>query len=108
MEKISWTDRVRNKEVLHRDIKERNIIRTINIGKDKWIGYVLRRNCLLKDVSEGKIKGRIKVTGRRGRRRTELQDCLKERRGYWKLKRKQSIALCGGRGCGPIGRQTVE
>jgi hypothetical protein len=48
---------VRNEEVLHRDIKERNIVQTINIGKDKWVGYVLRRNCLLKDVSEGKIKG---------------------------------------------------
>jgi hypothetical protein len=31
--------------------------------------YILRRNCLLKEVIEGKIKGRIEVTGRRGRRR---------------------------------------
>jgi len=39
-----------------------------------WIGHVLRRNCLLQQVTEGKIKGGIRVTGRRGRRRTELLD----------------------------------
>ena len=27
------------------------------------IGHIVRRNCLLKHVNEGKIKGRIKVTG---------------------------------------------
>jgi len=40
----------------------------------------LRRNCLLKQVIEGKIKGGIEVTGRRGRRRRKLLDDLKERR----------------------------
>jgi hypothetical protein len=29
VEKISWTDRVRNEEVLHRVKEERNIVRTI-------------------------------------------------------------------------------
>jgi hypothetical protein len=46
----------------------------------------LRRNCLLKHVVEGKIDGRIEVTGRRGRRRKQLLDELKETRGYMKLK----------------------
>ena len=46
---------------------------------------------MLKDVREEKIKGRIKVRGRRGRRHTELLDYLKEMRGYWKLKDR----LCG-------------
>jgi len=36
--------------------------------KADWIGHILRRNCLLKHVTEGKIEGRIEVTGRRGRR----------------------------------------
>jgi hypothetical protein len=71
----------------------------------------MRRNCLLKDVSEGKIKGRIKVTGRRGRRRTELLDCLKETRGYWKLKEEavdRTVWRTGcGRGGGPVARQTA-
>jgi hypothetical protein len=40
----------------------------------------LRRNCLLQQVIEGKIKGEIEVTGRRGRRSRKLLDDLKERR----------------------------
>jgi hypothetical protein len=43
---------------------------------------ILRRNCLLSQVIEGKIKGGIEVTGRRGRRRRKLLDDLKQRRGY--------------------------
>jgi hypothetical protein len=33
MEKISWTDRVRNEEVLHRVTEERNIVHTIKRRK---------------------------------------------------------------------------
>jgi hypothetical protein len=54
---ISWTDRVRNEEVLHRDKEERNIIHTIQRRKANWIGHTLRRNCLLKHVIEGKLEG---------------------------------------------------
>jgi hypothetical protein len=32
-----------------------------------------------------KNRGKIEVTGRRGRRRRQLLDDLKEKRGYWKL-----------------------
>jgi hypothetical protein len=46
----------------------------------------LCRNCLIQQVIEGKIKGGIEVTGRRGRRRRKLLDDLKERRGYSDLK----------------------
>jgi hypothetical protein len=88
MEKISWTDCVGNEEVLHRDKKERNVKRTVKSRKAKWIGYVLRRNCLLQHVVKGKIEGRIGVTGRRRRRRAVLLDCLKKTRGYRKLKEK--------------------
>jgi hypothetical protein len=69
MEKISWTDRVRNEEVLHRVKKERNILHTIKRTKANWIGHILRRNCLLKQVIEGKLEGRMEMTRRRGRRR---------------------------------------
>jgi hypothetical protein len=48
----------------------------------------LRRNCLLLQVIEGRVKGGIKVTGRRGRRLRKLLDDLKERRGCSHLKRK--------------------
>jgi hypothetical protein len=76
-EKTSWTDRVRKEEVLHRVKEERNILHTIQIRKANWIGHILRRNYLIKHVIEGKIEGRIAVTGRRGRRRKQLLDDLK-------------------------------
>jgi len=38
--------------------EERNIIQTIERRKANWIGHILRRDCLLKKVIEGKIKGR--------------------------------------------------
>jgi hypothetical protein len=52
----------------------------------RWIGHILLRNCLLQRVIEGKIKGGIEVTRRRGRRRRKLLDDLKERRRYSHLK----------------------
>jgi hypothetical protein len=72
----------------------------------------LCRNCCLKHVIEGKIKGRIEVTGRRGRRRKKLMDDLKENRGYWKLKEEALVRIVWrtrfGRGYGPVVRQTRE
>jgi hypothetical protein len=61
MEKISWTDHVRN-EVLHRVKEERNMVHTIKRRKANWICHILRRNCLLKHVIEGKLEGRIDVS----------------------------------------------
>jgi hypothetical protein len=57
MENISWADRVRNGEVLHRVKEERDILQTIKRRKANWIGHILRRNCLLKHVFEGNKKG---------------------------------------------------
>jgi len=73
---------VRNEEVLLRVKKQRYILHEIRKRKANWIGHILRRNCLLQRVIEGKVKGRIEVTGRRGRRRRKLLDDLKERRRY--------------------------
>jgi hypothetical protein len=56
---------VRN-EVLHRVKEERNVLITVRIRTTNWIGHILRRNCLLKHVIEGKIEGKMEVTGRRG------------------------------------------
>ena len=71
------TDRLKNEEMLHGVKEERDILHTIKRRKDDWIGHILRRNCLLKHVIEGKIDGRINVTGRQGRRRKQLLDDLK-------------------------------
>ena len=50
------------------------------------IGHTLRKDCLLGQVTDGKIEGRIEVTGRRGRRRKKLMDDLAEKRGCSKWK----------------------
>jgi len=57
MEKINWTDYVRRVKVLQRAKEERSILQTTKTRKDNWIGHILRRNCLLKRVIEGKIEG---------------------------------------------------
>jgi len=76
MGKISWTDHVRNEDVLLRVNEQRNILHEIRKRKAKCIGHILRRNCHLQRVIKGKIKEGIEVTGRRGRRRRKLLDDL--------------------------------
>ena len=52
------------------------------------IGHILRMNCLVKHIIEGKIEGRIEVTERRVRRRKKPLDELQEKREHSKLKEK--------------------
>jgi hypothetical protein len=54
IEKISWTDRVRNEELLNTVKEERTILHAMKRRKSNWIGHILRRNCLLKQFVEGK------------------------------------------------------
>jgi hypothetical protein len=112
MEKISWTDHVRNEEVVLRVKEQRNILHEINKRKANWIGHILRRNCLLQQAIEGKIKGDIEVTGRRGRRCRKILDDLKERRGYSHLKEEALDRTVWrarfGRDFRPDVRQTAE
>ena len=116
MENISWTDHVRNEDVLLRVNEKRNILHEIRKRKANWIGHILRRNCLLKQVTEGKIKKEMEVTRRRGRRRArrrkKLLDDLKDRRGYSHLK-EEAIDRTMWRnrfrgGFGPVVRQNTE
>jgi len=112
MVKISWTDHVRNEEVLLRVKKQMNILHEIRKRKANWIGHILHRNCLLQRVIEGKIKGGIEVPGRRGRKRRKLLDGLKERRGYSHLKEEALDRPVWrarfGRDFGPVARQTTK
>ena len=78
----------------------------------RWIGHILRTNCLLKQVIEGKIKGEMELTRRRGRRRKKLLDDLKDRRGYSHLK-EEAVDRTMWRnrfrgGFGPVVRQNTE
>jgi hypothetical protein len=65
IDKIGWTDRVRNEDVLRRVSEERNILHTIQRRKNNWIGHILRRNCLLKHIIEGNTGGRSKGKARK-------------------------------------------
>jgi hypothetical protein len=58
MEKIGWTDRVKNEVLQSQEGKEYH---TYNKQKGtlQWIGHILRSNCLLKHVIERKIEGNI-------------------------------------------------
>ena len=80
--------------------------------KANWIGHILRRNCLLQQVIEGKIKGQIEVTKRRGRRRKKLLDDLKDKRGYCQLKEEALDRTMWrnsfGRGSGPVVWQITD
>jgi hypothetical protein len=101
-----------NEEVLLRVKEQRNILHEIRKWKANWIGHILRRNCLLQWVIEGKIQGGIEVTGRQGRRRRKLLYDLKERRGYSYLKEealdRTMWRVRFGGGFGPVVRQTAK
>jgi len=53
---------VRNEEVLQRVKKEISILPAIKRRKANWVGHILRSNCFLEHVIEGKIEGMIEVT----------------------------------------------
>jgi hypothetical protein len=80
METVSWTDRVKYEEVLHKFEGMRYIVYIVKRRKVNWIGHILRWNCPLKHVIEGKIEESIKAKGIRTRRRTQLVDALQETR----------------------------
>jgi hypothetical protein len=98
--------------VLFRVNEQRNILHEIRKRKANWIGHIIRRNCLLKQVIEGKINGEMEVIRRRGRRRKKLLDDLKDRRGYSYLKEEALYLTMWrkrfGEGFGPVVRQNTE
>jgi hypothetical protein len=70
------------KKVLCRVKEERNILHIMKRRKAEWIDLILRRNCLLKNVTGEKIGGNII----RGRKRRQSVDDIKVTRSYWNLK----------------------
>jgi hypothetical protein len=78
--------------VLQRVKEGRHILHNIKRGKANWIGHILHRNCLLKHVIEVKIDRRVAVTGRRVRRRQQILNDIKERKGFLKLKEGYTMA----------------
>jgi hypothetical protein len=60
MDKIDWADRVRNVEVLHRVKKERKLLGSTMLRKSNRTDHILRRNCLLKHITDGHIQGMVR------------------------------------------------
>src|ERR1044071_8145793 len=63
MEKISWTYKITNEEVLDRVCIDRQLINALRNRKKSWIGHVLRGDGLLKEVIEGRMEGK-RIRGR--------------------------------------------
>jgi hypothetical protein len=69
-----WAIGVKNEKLLRKFKMEKNILHIMERRKTYSTGHLVRRNCLLKHVIDGKIE----VTGRRGIRRKQLLDDFKE------------------------------
>ena len=82
MGKKSWDHHMRKQEALQKVDVKGNIVHTITRRK----ANILHGNGLLKHVIEGKVEGRIEVKARRGRKREQPPDDLKDTRRYWQLK----------------------
>jgi len=88
-----------------------SILHKITKRKANWIGHILCRNCLLKQVIKGKREMEVEVARRRGRRHKKLLDDLKDRRGYSHLKEALDCTMWRhrfGGGFGPVVRQNTE
>ena len=53
MERVKWTDKIKNAVVGERRIT----LELIRKRKRNWLGRWLRRNCLLKDALQGMVNG---------------------------------------------------
>ena len=60
MEKIKWSEKVTNEQVLDRMGEKKTLINNILRRKANWIGHILRRNCLLHYAIEGNERSRKK------------------------------------------------
>jgi len=82
MEKIKWTDKIKNEVVLERVGERRKLLQAVQKRKSNWLGHVLRRQCLQRDMLEGSVEGRLK----RGRLRRKIIDDMKQEKNYQELK----------------------
>ena len=78
---ISWADRVRKEEVLHRVKEDENILHTVKRRKANWMGDNLLKNCVLKRVIKGMIEGQ------KWREDYEVKDVS----SYWMILRRERI-----------------
>jgi hypothetical protein len=81
MEKIKWPEEVTNEEVIEHIGETNTLLNNILHRKSNLIGYILRRNCLLRDAIDLQMM-EVKLVRKRT---TQLLDDLRNRRRYWEL-----------------------
>jgi exonuclease III len=74
MEKVSWTQRKTNEEILRMVGEKRRLVNMVVERKKRWIGHVLRGDGLMREVLEGRMIGKRP----RGRPRMGMLEELKE------------------------------
>ena len=80
MNKIKWSEKVSNEQVLERIGEKRTLLNNILHRKANWIGHII--NCLLHDAIEGQMTEVKRVR----KRRTQLLGDLRNTRRYWEVK----------------------
>ncbi|KAJ4432450.1 hypothetical protein ANN_21069 [Periplaneta americana] len=85
MERVKWTDRIRNGAVLERVDEERMMLKLTREKERNWLDQSLRGNCLLKGALVVMANGR-KI---RGGRRYQMIDDIKIYGSYAETKKKE-------------------
>jgi hypothetical protein len=80
MEKIKWSEKVTNEQVLERIGEKRTVVNDILLRKVNYIGHIVRNNCLLHDVIAGQMTEMNSVGRRRRRRRRQFLHDMRNRR----------------------------
>ena len=83
MEKVKWTNKLANEEVLSRVNKSRGLMAHIKRRKSRWISHILRHENLLKIA----LEGRMEKKRPKGRMRRKMLDEMMEE-GFGALIRK--------------------
>ena len=55
MEKIKWSEKVTNEQVIDRIGEKRTLLNNILRRKANWIGHVFKINCLVHDAIDGQM-----------------------------------------------------
>ena len=90
MENISWKDHMTNEYVLDQVKENRKLLNTILEMKKRWLGHILRRDSLVKEVIEGRMEGKRG----RGKPRIMMLDDIKADETYEKIKRRAMDREC--------------
>jgi hypothetical protein len=89
MLKIKWTDKIRNEGVYRRIDEEQTLWNNTEKRRTRWICHTLRRNGFVKNITEGKIEGKVP----RGRPKDEYMGQIKKKIHSKKCQEVSQLAL---------------